>query len=226
MNCITEGIDPLAASYISIRNSKLNNLAVFQNCINSPDLRSWVALLNNEIGSPEARNRVQLGFINSRSLQFWDNKITALAGISLFCETQDETFSLRRNTFISDEVVLTLQNLSSKINITENEFSSYVKFEVDQLKAKDEIDWNQFRHKLIYSSSFYAFAYDKTKTNYWRLDSSEQGKFTQSYLDSIRFYSKSAFVNEIGMKALFYDYYRSKYDIETANEVYLRTQRF
>ena len=46
------------------------------------------------------------------------------------------------------------------------------------------------------------------------------------YLDSVQFYNKEVYSSEISLRGTFYDYYKKKYDTETANEVYIELKDF
>ncbi len=225
LNCEPEGLDVFTSSYLSIRGSSFKKFYIFKNCFQSTDNTGYVAIQNNVFNGIGQRPTFNLGIYNTSSLQLRDNIINSNSVISLNFELQGNRFDITGNQFNSESVSLSYEKLSTRVNFTGNEFSSNIIFYTDQLNSKDDIDWHQLKDRLI-ATSFYTYSRETINTLYWRLDSLKRAQVKQQYIDSARYHNKSYFVNEIGLKGMFYDYYKSRYDTETANDVYLELKDF
>ena len=165
------------------------------------------------------------GFFNDH---FSENTIKSKGGVYFRHENGTNGLDLINNTIIADHINFDMSGMMGRAAIQGNHISTNVQVAIDQLNKQDEIEWFQFKAKLISRSAFRSY-YIKEKgadALFSRIDSSERKKLLSTYIDSVRYYDKNAFVNEISLKGLFYDYYKSKYDTETANKVYLELKDF
>ncbi|WP_093024906.1 potassium channel family protein [Pustulibacterium marinum] len=212
-----EDLDVYTTSSMLIQNSTFNQFFLFKNRLKN-NRTDMVNLVNNVMDTHREKNNLVIEIYNTGSVIISGNTLKTEGAIQLNFESESVDFLIKGNDFISKSAQLTFEKIDTRVNITENTFSAPVKFYTEKLDSKDQIDWNQFENHLIAAQSYYNFARS--------IASSNRKNLTERYLDSIRYYNKSIFVNEIGLKGMFYDYYRSRYDIETANEVYMELKDF
>jgi hypothetical protein len=162
------------------------------------------------------------------TIQFTDNYIE-VKGLAYF-DLQNGTsrIEITNNTITASNILFGLASMSIPMIITGNLFSSKIEMILDELQRHDEVDWAQFEDKIMSQRAFIKYLRKDRgpEVMFYTLDSIEQTQIRAAYIDSVRYCDKDAFVSEISLKGLFYDYYKSKYDTETANEVYLELKDF
>ena len=130
------------------------------------------------------------------------------------------------NSIISEQINFSIENIQTSVDIKGNNFSQDVSVQIDELKSKDDVEWAQFMNKMNSSNSYNSYVRSIAKTLLSHLDTSMRKELKTRYLDSVRYYEGDSYANEIALKGLFYNYYRNKYNTETANHVYLELKDF
>ena len=128
------------------------------------------------------------------------------------------------NTFESDYIQHNINSInnfhwfdntySSTVFITHNPFSSY-----------DIIGLDQFKNGISVYNGLMNYSLKATKKYPVHLTINRKEVITK-YLDSIRFHDQKAFSEEMSLKGQFYNYYKSRYNTEIANKVYIDLKDF
>ena len=162
--------------------------------------------------------------MSSGRIVFNNNKVNAV-GYGVIVLNETSAITLNKNKFSPRNMGVSIGDQKSSIEILDNVFDDEAMLRIDGLRSQDQIDWSQFKDKLVSTAA---------KSNL-RTSLREKGvgrsylyskKFNALYKDSIRFHNKTVYGNEIGLIGTFYKYYKSKYNTEVANEVYLELKDF
>jgi hypothetical protein len=226
LECENEDVRLSRSSRFFIMYSTFTDFGLFKNCFQSVSNQGNVIISNNTFTSKKRNTTFNLTLRNSFSGQFRENSIRSNGVVSLNFGKIGSSYDFLNNSIFSGHIILSLNDISAGINLKDNQFSSKIICNIDALKSQDEVEWSQFKDRLVSSSSFFDYAQNSTANLLWRLDSTRRQQLTKSYLDSVRYYDNSSFANEIGLKGLFYNHYRNKYNTETANEVYFELKDF
>ncbi|MCS5491333.1 potassium channel family protein [Algoriphagus limi] len=227
LNCEREGLNDETSSYIMIRYSSFNDgFRFFKNCYKSLDYKGYFLMEHNEFSSQSENSRFSLTLLNSKSAQIRNNNIFSKNTAQLHFSQISDAFNLENNLIDLNDPYLHLEKIDASLNLKSNTFSSTVKFEIDELTEKDEVEWEQFKGKLVHADSYAILVWNEMKKLHFNLLPEEREEFSNLYLDSVRYYNRSIYANEISIKGLFFKYFKNKYDTESANEVYLELKDF
>jgi hypothetical protein len=160
--------------------------------------------------------------------QFINNYFESKGGIWIHFYRGSSNLYFSNNKINVDHTSFTFQGIQNDVFIKDNQFSSKVHLSTDLLDKNDDIDWGQFKNQTFSGKAFNEFSreYKGSMTMFNRFDSLERGKISMLYEDSVRYFDKNVFVEEIALKGMFHDYYKSKYNTESANEVYIELKDF
>jgi len=128
------------------------------------------------------------------------------------------------NTFESEYIQ---KNLNSIHNFRwfDNTYSSTVFITQNPFSSNDIIGLEQFKNGISEYSGLMNYSLNATKRYPVHLKTNRKEVITK-YLDSTRFHDQKAFSEEMSLKGQFYSYYKSRYNTEIANKVYIDLKDF
>lgn len=226
LNCEKESLDTFNSDYVMIRYSTFNEFSIFKNCFQNLGNQGNVLISNNVFSSEANNTTFHLGLYNTSTAQIRKNTINSKGIVSMFFEKQGNRFDINNNNIASSQIDFSANKIDAGVNINGNQFSSLVNLNIDEIKSKDKIEWEQFKNKILSFSSYYEFTQGETNKMMWQIDTLKRKQLTTRYVDSVRFYKADTYANEISIKGMFYNYYKSNYNTETANEVYIELKDF
>ncbi|MCK0178869.1 potassium channel family protein [Flavobacteriaceae bacterium S0862] len=212
-------------NYIYLQYSNFKNVQFFSNCQESSNtVSTW--LLGNSFTPTKKKGSFFLNARSNSNFVFEENVIANSDIIYLTISDIKGIMSLRDNVFESDFIHISKTNLDGKLRWTNNRFSSPVFLELDPFSSGDEIDWNQFNKKYVAYNSFMGFTLRSLNRYPVQLKTETRNKLVKQYIDSVRVYDDNAFTDEISLKSHFYSHFRSRYNTQIANKVYIDLKDF
>ena len=193
-------------------------------CVNDDSKELFIYFDGNSFSSKNPDNRFFLNMLENRNFMFQNNTIKYEQGI--YFSNRESIFTFSDNKFISDFILITNTDLKGKITWENNFFSSKVLLETDPFKPSDVVDWNQLKDNFISYEAFTNYTIKVANKFPVQLKVDLINNYKKQYLDSVRYYDKNAFTSEIGLKGIFYNYYKNRYNTEIANEVYLELKDY
>lgn len=219
---------------IEIHNSKFNEQFVLtKNCsdknstldINIEISNNTFNTFSKPINSEVAINQEFILFLLDNGQVLFNNNKIQTNREALISLLETSSITLNKNEFSFRNMRLSIEDPKSSIEMLDNVFHDNVRLGIDGLKSQDQIDWTQFKNKLISASAqgnlITSLREDGVDRSYLY-----SKKFNRIYKDSIRYHNKTVYGNEVGLIGTFYNYYKSKYNTEVANEVYLNLKDF
>jgi hypothetical protein len=222
-NCDVEKfpIDLFSPFYINIENSFFYNSFRFtSSCEEQSNNQSYIHITKNHFASDEQNLSFNLNIRNSTLVDIIENDIKNKGSINLNFEGNNRLLNFLDNKILADQSYIAFSSINRDLDMKNNRFSSLVYLGMDELKTNYRINWQEFKNKLIDISSILDYSYKKTNSQFYYSKPQKVQEIEMEYLDSVRFYNKDVYSSEISLRGTFYDYYKSKYDTETANEVY------
>lgn len=141
--------------------------------------------------------------------------------------TSPDNFELDYNEFKSKSIFLDISIgdiAPQELRIVENKFHSSVEFFLSNPVPSLEIEWKQFKNKLVSINGYLRYTYDlgKGKTfeeleNFDRRSKSAH----EFYVNHYRVENENAYDTEMSMYGMLYNFYKEKFNKRNANEVYL-----
>jgi len=135
-------------------------------------------------------------------------------------------FEIKNNIFKAPNIHLGKTNSSCNFTMTDNKISSIVEIGFDQLKSGDVVEWNQFKKGVIDYETFKSFTLEKLGVFPLVVPPDEKESLINQYKDSLRYYNKNTYRNEVSLLGNFHNYYKEKYDKESANQVYVSLKNY
>ena len=210
---------------VSIERSSFNDFGLSKTC--DPEaqlLRIQTYIQNNKFNVKSRERGFTLYLFNNADIYFLDNEIDNTIGTTFIRLSTLSNIDFSDNQFNTTHALFSIVRKERELTFSNNTFSNYVHFYTDKLDNQDYVEYSQIRDHFIPIKAFFDH-FDDNETYSGRriqkLDSTEQAKLNQKYLDSVRYYNKSAFTMDMASKGLYYDHYKNKYETETANEVYM-----
>jgi hypothetical protein len=214
-------VDTFSPLYINIENSFFYNRFNFaKSCEERLNNESYIHITKNYFASDEQNLSFNLNLKNSVFVDISENNIQNKGSINLNFEGVDRLLNFIENKIIANQSYLNFSSVNRDLDIKNNSFSSLIYLGIDELKTNYKISWQEFKNKLIDGSSVLEYSYKKTNKQLYFINPKKVQELMLKYLDSVQFYNKDIYSSEISLRGTFYDYYKSKYDTETANEVY------
>ncbi len=155
--------------------------------------------------------------------------------------SDNNTTNIIKNTFIKNTGFFTGNDGQTiNLNITENTFNENVELSEIKFPEKTNIDWEQWNGKLYSSAAEMKYDYPllkKTRDSLINLGKEQfdnwynNFNFPNHYVTHGQIQHKPSYLDEIKLRYQFYNFYKSVYDLEKANMVYveikdLETKRF
>lgn len=207
---------------IAISRSQFTDFFLDKNCQEGAQALKIYTQINKNTFNSKKRG-FALYLVNNGSIALRENNINVVGTIYMILSRQSN-ISIIDNKFKANFFPFLILRKEGSLNFQGNSFSSYVNFNIDKLDPQDYIQWSEIKNYFVSSIGFSDYfsndeKYKRISIN--SLDTLEREQVIHKYLDSVRYYNKSAFTKDMASKGLFYDHYRSKYETETANEVYM-----
>ena len=213
------------------RNSKyidysdfFSNFSYFSNCEDDSSTGS-TSLSGNSFKPTKKARGFTFRVVGSRFFVFEENIISNFDYI-FYSVYKNSVVRIIDNFFDSDFIHISKTSQEGKLRWTNNRFSSPVFLELDPFSSADELDWNQFEKGFAAYNPFMNYTL-QTKNRYPVQFSAEmRNSLAKQYIDSVRIYNEEAFAGEISLKSHFYSHYRSRYNTQIANKVYIDLKDF
>ncbi|WP_144894920.1 potassium channel family protein [Lutibacter sp. Hel_I_33_5] len=173
---------------------------------------------------------------NLRSFEFFNNKIIGKGAIHLFIDTTRETL-LTYNDFGEASVLLSQAGISSaSLNvISDNIYRKPIILGVENFSKTDIYRWNEWEDKVVSLHGYLEYLeklYKKSALNSASMESMfNNDSILNTYASQYKFQIENSYKFEKRLLGSFYDSYKSQYDTDFANKVYitlkdLETQRY
>ena len=208
--------------YIQFCDFDLFNFNSF--CDNSKSISYYI--MDNNFRPSKRANRFIFSIRGSDFLRFEKNLISNVDVIFYSLSQNLGTFRIRDNLFDSDFIYFSKTNFDGKLTWTNNKYSTPVFLELDPFSSGDNIDWDQFNLGFSAYNSFVDYSLKKRNQYPISLSVNDREILTQQYRDSIRIFNSDAFAEEMSIKSQFYNHYKSRYNTQQANKVYLNIKDF
>ena len=110
-----------------------------------------------------------------------------------------------------------------RLQLNRNSFPDFVLLNLPlTIPPSAFIGWKQFEGQLISNNGFGPFISDLyVKDKLYATANRFKSVFLRQYYDSIRISNPKAFVGEMALRGRLYNHHKSKYDYETANQVFI-----
>ncbi|MEM6516973.1 MAG: potassium channel family protein [Bacteroidota bacterium] len=226
--CLYEDKYTFGNDYNSFRFNTFNIFNIEKNCYRFDQKIGWILMEYNRFLSKQPKRTFSVFAVKNNSVILRDNYIESKDRITLALYDMDYNI-VAKNSFISEFANIYLEN-NIRVTFENNSFPPFVSFYIDELKSKDVIQWKQFSNKLASSFGITDYSLETTDLMFSGLDVEKKKEVKDIYLDSVRISNDDIYAREISLKGQFYKYYKSKYNTEVANKVYielkdLETQR-
>jgi hypothetical protein len=217
----------LAYQDIIVRNSKFNSNTRFDYALfrlKTPLQRTYFEFRNNIFKG----ENVYIRSINTSGIFININQFKTNFRPKIVVEKTIKSEFIK-NTFDND-VTLILKPISEtgSVNILENTFSNNIILDYMNFPAQTKINWNQWKNKIIISTakSYYldnnSIEGSPPKIEYQKYAKWARSKEVNiSYKEQGRIQNNQSYLEEIKFRYEFYNFFKSIYDIENANIVYV-----
>tara|TARA_R110001632_G_scaffold125748_1_gene239143 strand:- start:5613 stop:7421 length:1809 start_codon:yes stop_codon:yes gene_type:complete len=213
------------------RNSKyieysdfFDDFSYFSNCEDSSNNGNTV-FTGNTFNPIQKVRGFSFRLVGSQFFVFEENTISNFDYI-FYSVYKNSIVRIIDNFFDSDFIHISKTSQEGKFRWTNNRFSSPVFLELDPFSSADELDWNQFEKGFVAYNPFMNYTL-QTKNRYPVQFSAEmRNRLAKQYIDSVRIYNEEAFAGETSLKSHFYSHYRSRYNTQIANKVYIDLKDF
>ena len=204
--------------------SSFDEFGFFNNCDNL-NTTSYYFRGNTFKPAKKARG-LALNVSDTSFFVFEENTISNFGFIFYSISDNSGRFRIRDNVFDSDFIHISKTNFNGQLMWTNNRFTSTLFLELNPFSSGNEIDWNQFENGIASYNSYVNYTLKKLNRYPVQLSIENNKKLSKQYLDSIRVYNADAFSEEMSIKSHFYSFYKSRYNTQIANEVYLQLKDF
>ncbi|MFY0602870.1 MAG: two pore domain potassium channel family protein [Flavobacteriaceae bacterium] len=219
---VTSYIDDIFDSGIEIAYSKFRDFQQQIYCSEGSNKLS-VEYRENIFKSQTESDRFFLSNSDIRGFYFSENRIFNERFI--FMGMFDNYYSrVINNTFESDYIQYNINSINI-FNWFDNTYSSTVFITQKVFSSNDIIGLDQFKNGVSEYSGLKDYSLRATDKYPVHL-TTDRNAMISKYLDSARFYDQKAFSGEMSLKGKFYNYYKSRYNTEVANQVYIDLKDF
>jgi hypothetical protein len=181
-------------------------------------------LIENQFKASKIDDVFLLSNSDTRNLLFSGNRLEYDRGIFLGSLKTQNT-SLRNNTFESGYIQQFINNVSGKIIWTGNSYSSPVYITADPFSPNNIIDLEQFQKGFGSYSALMTYTLETVNKYPVHITDNRQS-ILSTYLDSVRVYNDDVFRQEISLKSQFFSHFKSRYNTEIANKMYIDLKDF
>lgn len=135
--------------------------------------------------------------------------------------SKSEWVFFRNNSFYTmANISITEMRGLNRLFIRENNFKEPVILAIDKFYPINCIvGWKQFDKMLIADMGLGPYNSKRASEN--RANPTSVRSFVNQYIDSVRIADEDAYAGEMGFRGFFYNHYKSKFDTENANAVYV-----
>ncbi len=182
-----------------------------------------IIIINNkfDINNKKYRFGLNFGVNNNRFTSFSKNSISGTGLVSL-SQNKSQWVDFRDNDFlIGAQISINNMQGLNRLIFKHNTFEKPVVFDIDKFyPIKYSVGWKQFDNMMIADMGLGPYL---AKISY------EQNlqfnpfntQYLKQYIDSIRIADEDAYAGEMGFRGFFYNHYKSIFDTENANAVYV-----
>ena len=128
------------------------------------------------------------------------------------------TVSISDNQFSNAFLELKVERAQEGLKVNQNDISSNINLDIDEIKPSDVIEWNQFGDQFISDDAFENYRNLFPDKEYNMTDSDS---FRTVYRERIRIQNPQVYAGETALRGVLYRHYRSKFDMVSANAVYI-----
>ncbi|MFY0592354.1 ion channel [Roseivirga sp.] len=209
---------------IQISNSVINDeLQLFYGFRESDNIENSIMVLdNNRININRKRSEntfkpeIFLFLRASFNSVFIDNEIVGKGRLQFVSDGNQVTdFSNNKIDSIQIQMIINQLKGIDQLSIKGNQFESYVKLTLPELKTNHKVEWAQFEDKLINYQEYIDYWVDQPDTYFLNAQN------VQPYYDSIRIANKSVFEGENSVRGVLYNHYSATLNHESKNAVYV-----
>ncbi|RKD92136.1 potassium channel family protein [Mangrovibacterium diazotrophicum] len=182
-----------------------------------------IIVFNNKFDIDNNNRRFSLNFIvnNNRLTSFGKNRINGSRLVYL-SQNNCQWVDFRDNNFnTTTQISISNMHGLNRLIVKSNTFEKPVIFDIDKFyPVKYSVEWKQFDNELIADMGLGPYlakiAYEKN-IQFNPFDD----QYLKQYIDSIRIADEDAYTGEMGFRGFFYNHYKSIFDNENANAVYV-----
>lgn len=172
-------------------------------------------------------NEANTLFINNiTAIDFIDNKFLGEGLVQFYIDTCRET-QFSYNDFGNQSVLLHQKGIiASSMNfITDNIYRNHVMLELDDFSKTDTYRWNEWANKVISYHGYSEYIRDLYANRALNSASLEalfkNDSILNTYAEKYKYQFENSYKSEKRLLGSFYDFYKSQYDIDFANDVYV-----
>lgn len=182
-----------------------------------------VAFSENYFQSSDYNDRFFMANRGVSSFYFDQNRVNYARDI--FIGVNEINYGIiTKNTFEGEFIQ---HNINSIQNFRwfDNSYSEPVFVTQNPFSSNDNIGLEQFEKGIYDYSGLMNYSLEATKRYPVHLTEDRKKILTQ-YLDSVRFFDEKAFNEEMSLKGIFYNYFKSRFNKKVANQVYIDLKDF
>ena len=207
---------------IEIAYSSFKNFDFYVYCSDGLNKLS-VSFSENNFQSSNYKDRFFMANSGVSGFYFDQNRIKYARDI--FIGMYNTNFGIiTKNTFEGEFIQ---HNINSIQNFRwfDNSYSEPVFVIQNPFSSNDKIGLEQFEKGIYDYSGLMNYSLEATERFPVHL-TEDRKKILTKYLDSVRFFDEKAFNEEMSLKGIFYNYFKSRYNTKVANQVYIDLKDF
>ena len=139
---------------LTIMRSTFNKFHLINSINNKNDFKLNPIIINNTFVSEQEGVTFRLTINDFSITTFTENRIKSKGGIWLEFRNGLYDLNISNNRVDVDHISLSFDGIEGRVIIKENDLSSTVHMSIDELNKTDDIDWPQFKHRLLTPRSF------------------------------------------------------------------------
>jgi hypothetical protein len=212
---------------ISIGNNTFNKGANISKFCNEKKIQLFIRIFYNKFhktvkDSDQTRsNALNISINYGGYLIYFKNEISGNVSARISNNNSRGT-NISENNYKGARPVFDIGKLTELV-FNKNTFTNDVSLRLSNLNSTDIVDWNQFKNKFYSDTAFENYnallpdiEYEKTLTD----------SFRTHYKEKIRVQNAEVYAGEAALKGILYRHYRDKFDMASANNVYINLKDF
>lgn len=181
--------------------------------------------INNSIFKKARNIESKFNVKNVISFDFTGNEVQR-DGFTVFTINHSMQTSLSYNNFTNSNFIFDLSGVSSSsVNrLEDNEFGKSVLLEIENFNKIDTYTWNDWQGKVLSDKGYFEYVlnlYNNDESINTYKDLYTNDSILNSYIKSNKYTFEKAYKYEKRVLGSFYDFYKSQYDTDFANSVYV-----
>ncbi|WP_412560785.1 ion channel [Winogradskyella sp. MIT101101] len=183
-----------------------------------------VLFRDNTFKSTNSKDRFFLSNSNISSFGF-DKNFVDYEDI-IFMGLFDTKFNIVRNNIFNSSYIQMNLGSTDIFQWFDNSYSSTVFVTRVSFSSNDIIDLEQFKKGISNYSGLMDYSLQATNKYPIHQEIKERSALVTKYLDSVRLYNEKAFREEMSHKSQFYKHFKSRYNSQIANQIYIDLKDF